>query len=155
MENCCICDKKLGILAKWSKKEFPGFENDPRVHAMSDEDRVCTDCMVAIKNQEKDEKKSELKGRFEEINKRTAEYKEHWDKNGVVQFKNERIAILKRAVGAQVQFIIAYDDLTKEGYRLMAIDEGKEIAGGGITGGSSAYFYFQKIDYVTSKNTIA
>lgn len=73
-----------------------------------------------------------------------------WGKNGVIQFKNERIAILQRRVGAQVQFIVAYDDLTKEGYRLMAIDEGKETTAGGFTGGSNAYFYFQKIDYATS-----
>jgi len=29
-------------------------------------------------------------------------------------------------MGSQVEFIVAYDDLTKEGYRFMAIDEGKE-----------------------------
>jgi len=52
--------------------------------------------------------------------------------------------------GSQVQFIVAFDDLTKEGYRLMAIDEGKEggQASGGFTGGVNAYFYFQKMEYV-------
>ena len=33
----------------------------------------------------------------------------------------------------QVEVIVAYDDLTKEGYQLMAIDEGKE--GGQASGG--------------------
>jgi len=50
--------------------------------------------------------------------------------------------------GAQVEFIIAYDDLTAEGYRLMAIDEGKQASSGGISGGVNAYFYFQKMESV-------
>ena len=85
---------------------------------------------------------------FQELKSRTPEYKPHWNKNGVIQFKNERVAILQRAWGAQVEFIIAYDDLTAEGYRLMAIDEGKQAQSGMLTGGANAYFYFQKMDYV-------
>ena len=75
-------------------------------------------------------------------------FKREWNKNGVVQFKNERIAILQRAFGTQVQFLVAYDRLTKEGYRLMAIDEGKTggQASGGFTGGVNSYYYFQKMD---------
>lgn len=78
------------------------------------------------------------------------QFKAQWDKNGIIQFKNQHIAILQRAFGAQVQFIIAYDQLTREGYRLMAIDEGKTggQASGGLTGGVNSYYYFQKIDYV-------
>ena len=50
----------------------------------------------------------------------------------------------------QVEFIIAFDDLTEEGYRLMAIDEGKSggDSSGGFTGGVNAYFYFQNMKYV-------
>jgi hypothetical protein len=76
------------------------------------------------------------------------EFKSQWDKNGIVQFKNDRVAILKRMVGQQVQFIVAYDKVTEEGYRLMAIDEGITAQGSGFSGGASAYFYFQKMDYV-------
>ena len=76
-------------------------------------------------------------------------YKSAWDKNGVIQFKNERIAILQRMHGSQVQFIIAFDDLTREGYRLMAQDEGKEgIMGSSLSGGLNSYYYFQKIECV-------
>jgi len=77
-------------------------------------------------------------------------FKREWDKNGTVQFKNERIAILQRSFGRQVQFLVAYDRLTKEGYRLMAIDEGKTggQASGGLTGGVNSYYYFQKMDFV-------
>lgn len=78
------------------------------------------------------------------------QYKAQWDKNGIIQFKNERIAILQRMWGQQVQFIVACDQLTKEGYRLMVIDEGKSggQSSGGFTGGVNAYFYFQKMEYV-------
>ena len=76
------------------------------------------------------------------------EFKAQWDKTGLVQFKNDKIAILKRMVGQQVQFIVAYDKITEEGYRLMAIDEGMTAQGSGFSGGASAYFYFQKMDYV-------
>ncbi len=77
-------------------------------------------------------------------------FKREWNKNGVVQFKNERIAILQRMWGQQVQFIVAFDNLTKEGYRCIAHDEGKEggQASGGFTGGVNSYFYFQKMDFV-------
>jgi hypothetical protein len=74
--------------------------------------------------------------------------KAQWDKNGVVQFKDDGIAILQRMWGSQVQFIIACSQVTKEGYRLMAIDEGKEGSSGGFSGGVNAYFYFQKMEYV-------
>jgi len=76
------------------------------------------------------------------------QYKAQWDKNGVVQIKTQSLAILQRMWGQQVQFIVACDQLSKEGYRLMAIDEGKEGNSGGFSGGINAYFYFQKIDYV-------
>ena len=79
---------------------------------------------------------------------RVDDYKPLWDKNGIIQFKNEQIAILKRAIGVQVEFIIAFDDLTKEGYRLIVIDEGKETGMGGLGGGISSYFYFQKRELV-------
>jgi hypothetical protein len=89
---------------------------------------------------------------MEELNRLIALYhdkfKRQWEKNGIVQFKNENIAILQRAFGAQVHFLVAYDRLTKEGYRLMAIDEGKTggQASGGFTGGVNSYYYFQKMD---------
>ena len=98
-------------------------------------------------NQNPDQEK---KNRIENLRKRTNQYKAYWDKHGVIQYKTEHIAILQRAWGAQVEFIIAYDDLTREGYRLMAIDEGKSggDSSGGLTGGVNSYFYFQKMKYV-------
>ena len=83
--------------------------------------------------------------------KRHDEFKSRWNKNGVIQFKNERMAILQRKWGEQVQFLMAFDDLTNEGYRLMAIDEGKEASGKNIAGGVNSYYYFQNMKYVSSK----
>jgi len=76
------------------------------------------------------------------------QFKAMWQKGRVVQFKNDKIAILMRAHNSQVQFIVAFDQVTREGFRLMAIDEGKEASAGGFTGGVSSYYYFQKMDYV-------
>ena len=76
------------------------------------------------------------------------EFKAMWQKGHVVQFKNDKIAILMRAHNSQVQFIVAFDQVTREGFRLMAIDEGKEASAGGFTGGVTSYYYFQKMDYV-------
>jgi hypothetical protein len=76
------------------------------------------------------------------------EFKAMWQKGRVVQFKNDKIAILMRAHNSQVQFIVAFDQVTREGFRLMAIDEGKEASAGGFTGGVSSYYYFQKMDFV-------
>lgn len=126
---------KFGMMELLNKKiAFPV--------GMQGEDKVCFDCYNILKNP-KLAVDAELKPRV-------TDYKNHWNKNGIIQFKNERIAILQRAWGSQVEFIVAYDDLTKEGYRLMAIDEGKEggQASGGFTGGVNAYFYFQKMEFV-------
>lgn len=88
--------------------------------------------------------------RYRNLRQRIEEYKPGWDKNGVIQYKTEYIAILQRKWGTQVEFIIAFDDLTREGYRLMAVDEGKSggDSSGGFTGGVNAYFYFQNMKYV-------
>jgi hypothetical protein len=88
--------------------------------------------------------------RFQNLRQRIVEYKPTWDKDGIIQYKTEYIAILQRRWGMQVEFIIAFDDLTREGYRLMAVDEGKTggQSSGGFTGGVNAYFYFQNMKYV-------
>lgn len=103
-----------------------------------------------LEKQAKQEAKQSIKERFEDLRKRVEQYKPMWDKNGVIQYKDEFVAILQRSWGVQVEFIIAYSDLTKEGYRLMAIDEGKTggQASGSFTGGVNSYYYFQKIQYV-------
>jgi hypothetical protein len=54
--------------------------------------------------------------------------------------------MILRPLGAQVEFIIAFDDLTAEGYELKAIDEGESGNSESFGGGINSYYYFQKND---------
>ena len=75
-------------------------------------------------------------------------YKFEWDKKNVVQFKNERIAILKNEQNKQVQFIVAFDQILKEGYVLIGTADSQDTSSNimkGMGGGAnSVMFYFQK-----------
>ena len=85
--------------------------------------------------------------------KRIEKYKEKWNAGGVIQFKNERIAILHRSAKFELQFVVAFDDLTKEGYRCVAQDEGMQaemgLPGISLSGGLNSYYFFQKIECVS------
>lgn len=151
MANCFSCKKKFGTLEmKWRISNLvAGRQKIP--DGMNKEDALCTNCcknIPQISTEEFLEKSKDTLSAKEvskiDLSNRAFKFKEQWDKTGIIQFKNERVAILKRMVGQQVQFIVAYDDLTKEGYELKAIDEGQGM-GDGITAGLSAYFYFQKL----------
>ncbi|MGI0022963.1 MAG: hypothetical protein ACRD9Q_08900 [Nitrososphaeraceae archaeon] len=158
METLCfLCSKKIGpFIEQYSTKDF---QND-RVSLppnFTEDRRTCATCFNQLKKTEKEfenlaKQNSDLdkKERIEDLRRRVGQYKPMWDKNGVIQYKDEFVAILQRTWGVQVEFIIAYSDLTKEGYRLMAIDEGKSggQSSGGFTGGVNSYYYFQKIQYV-------
>lgn len=155
-QECFKCNKELGRLSvKWKISDLI-YKKIPIPPGMTEEDRFCNDCYDIEKKNVKEQEKEFSKGKQAEFNQqlqklssRTPEYKARWNKNGVIQFKNERIAILQRMWGAQVEFIIAYDDLTNEGYRCIAHDEGKEGGSGlGATGGINSYFYFQKMECV-------
>jgi len=167
VQSCCICNGKVSSFGagKISKDHILTFGLQPP-DDMTNDDRMCRSCWkqkYEVEQKENQEKVKQViqegKKLQEEINESKKEeiqdlinraqiYKKDWNKDGVIQFKNERIAILKRAWGAQVEFIVAFDDITKEGYRLMAIDEGKEASSVGFTGGINSYYYFQKIDFV-------
>ena len=174
MGICCLCGVKIGFGGKWTKIKDIGrinledFPIESFIEGKVPEEEICLLCggiIIAKKRsveerqielqertnaiEKAEESSSEQKKRLTELQKRSPKYKVEWDKNGIIQFKNERIAILQRMWGAQVEFIVAFDDLTNEGYRLMAIDEGKTADGGaGFSGGANAYFYFQKMEYV-------
>ena len=152
-ESCFFCKRELG----WGKarhKNSELLEKGIEPGGMSHEDVCCDHCFnakkkdagIGQKQQEAESKTMNQQPRS--LSSRVDDYKPLWDKRGVIQFKNEQIAILKRAIGAQVEFIIAFDDLTKEGYRLMVIDEGKETGIGGLGGGISSYFYFQRRELI-------
>ena len=155
MRNCYVCQKNTtlthSIRDYWRSPQTP--------EGMTKDDFVCYDCYHKVKNeviQYKKAHKEEIdrlnKEEDLELEKIENEFKGKWNKNGVIEYKDEYCAILQRLPGARVQFLMAYSDLTREGYRLMAEDEGGSINAAFVKMGVNAYFYFQKIKYVTPKN---
>ncbi len=115
---CYVCKKELGTFSlKFPYKDFL-VRRIQRPSGMSEDDVLCKPCFEEAEKSNKEEikeAKNEQSIHTKQLLERTPEYKKQWDKNGVIQFKNERIAILQRHYGAQVEFIIAFDDLTAEG----------------------------------------
>lgn len=150
-KQCYVCKKELGALSvKFPYKDYL-VRRIPIPEGMTQDDVTCKSCIDEANKSNKEatkEAKESFKDTTQELLKRTPDYKKLWNKDGIIQFKNERIAILQRRFGAQVEFIIAYDDLTAEGYELKAIDEGKTADGQGISGGMNSYYYFQKNEYL-------
>lgn len=153
--TCYVCKKELGTFTvKWSYNDYL-YKRIPLPDGMSNVDHTCNSCLEELKKTHKEETieaQNEIRANTQQLLTRTPEYKKKWNKNGIVQFKNERIAILQRAFGVQVEFIIAFDDLTAEGYELKAIDEGKTGNAQGMSGGVNAYFYFQKNESLSFPN---
>ncbi len=138
--KCYICKNELGRFSTKHTVEEIHEKQGKVPEGMTNNDKICyEDFMLLTSNKD---------GEYFKLKLRVKEYKKTWDKNGVIQFKNERMAILQRSWGQQVEFIIAYDDLTNEGYRCIAHDEGKTGEVEGMTGGLNSYFYFQKMEYV-------
>lgn len=81
------------------------------------------------------------KEHYQDLRGGVEEYKPLWDKDGVIQFKSNNIAILQRKLGTLVEFIIGFDDVTREGNDLRAVDEGKESS---FSSGMNSFYYFQK-----------
>jgi hypothetical protein len=83
---------------------------------------------------------------LQDLSERAKSYKPRWDKNGVIQFKSEYICILQRKWRSQVEFIVAFEDLTRDGYRLMAIDSAGKSSDDIVPAGTESYYYFQKME---------
>ena len=159
---CYVCEK-MGT-HYYTLKDYWHSPQTPE--GMTKEDFVCYDCyhkvkegvikykkehMEEINQLEKEEKRSDKEEELEQ-EKSIDEVRKKYKKNRFYEYKDEYCAILQRIAGAEVQFIKAFSDLTREGYRLMAQDEGGSINAGFVSAGVNAYFYFQKIKYVTPKN---
>lgn len=154
MASCYVCKKNKRLL--YTIRDYWRSPQTPE--GMTDTDIVCYECYNDVKKeviQYKKAHKEEIdrlnKEEDLELKKIEDGFKGKWNKNGVIEYKDEYCAILQRLPRARVQFLKAYSDLTREGYRLMAQDEGGSIHTGIISAGVNAYFYFQKIEYVTLK----
>ena len=76
-------------------------------------------------------------------------FKATWDKKGTIVYKNERIAILKASTEKFERFLVAFDQVTKEGYRLMGSGIGLDSQSTGLAGlggtSNTTYLYFQRM----------
>ena len=106
-ESCFFCKRELG----WGKIKYKNgnlLEKGIEPDGMSHEDVCCDDCFNTKKKyakieqkQQETESKTALNQQLQQLVSRVNDYKPLWNKNGVIQFKNEQIAI-KRAIGTQV-----------------------------------------------------
>ncbi|PBO85996.1 MAG: hypothetical protein COA77_00190 [Thaumarchaeota archaeon] len=90
---------------KWKISDL-NYKNIPVPPEMIDDDMYYNDCYETGKKESKESNKEmknkqkvEFSQQLQVLKARTPEYKSHWNKNGIIQFKNERIAILQRAWG--------------------------------------------------------
>ena len=166
---CYVC-KKLGRFHIYSLKDYWRSPQTPE--GMTADDLVCDDCYKQVQKEvlqykkEHMEENKRLKKEEEKENKRLkkeekkdlefaeAEVKSKWKKSDTIEYKDEYCAILHRMINNKVQFIKAFSDITKEGYRLMAQDEGSSVIVGFVNAGMDSYYYFQKIEYISLKNDI-
>jgi hypothetical protein len=98
------------------------------------------------RNQQQEQSEQSKKQVLQDLSERAKSYKPRWDKNGVIQFKSEYICILQRKWRSQVEFIVAFEDLTRDGYRLMAIDGAGKSSDDIVPAGTESYYYFQKME---------
>jgi hypothetical protein len=98
------------------------------------------------RNQQQVQSEQPKKQVLQDLSGRAKSYKPRWDKNGVIQFKSEYICILQRKWRSQVEFIVAFEDLTRDGYRLMAIDSAGKSSDDIVPAGTESYYYFQKME---------
>ncbi len=152
---CYVC-KKLGshyytIDDYWHSPHTP--------EGITEYDRVCHECYHEVKKeilQYKKEHKEENKRLKKEEEKdkefQEAEVKGKWKKSATIEYKDEYCTILHRMINNKVQFIKAFSDITKQGYRLIVQDEGGSVNIGIINAGMDSYYYFQKIEYITLRD---
>lgn len=84
---CYVCKKEWGAFSiVFPYKDFLVLKISIP-NGMSEDHVVCRACFDEIKEAE-----NELTVITRKLLTRTPEYKKQWDKNGIIQFKNERIA---------------------------------------------------------------
>lgn len=84
---CYVCKKESGAFSiMFPYKDFLVLKI-PIPNGMSEDDVICRACFDEIKEAE-----NELSIITIQLLARTPEYKKQWDKNGIIQLKNERIA---------------------------------------------------------------
>ena len=144
---CFQCNKKLGRFMNFGLTDMKKLESP---NGMTNDDKICDKCFSNLpKNKEYEKQKALENQQSEEKKKKFDEIKSRFEKHGTVIYKDEYCAIVKKI--DDLSFIMAFSDLTREGYRLMAQDEGGQFHLGIASVGAGSYYFFQKIEYVTLK----
>ena len=121
--------------------------------SLPDDKYICEHCYSLIYRAVNDPSRTEeckqaLEVRLEQIKIRAALKKRagayNHDIGGVILFKNKHMAILKN--GEWGSFIVAFDDLTQEGYRCVCQQQYPYTTSDGVS--YDYYYYFQKIEYI-------
>jgi len=86
----------------------------------------------------------QMKNLDDDLTRRSEAAKSNWNKSGVYVWKSTNTAVLQKVTGRQVQFYLAFEDLTQQGFVLKAQDEGREGSSGGFSGGMNSFYFFQK-----------
>ena len=107
----------------------------------------------AVREREKVSERAERERLKLEEEKIISKISNNYHKYNVVIYKDEYCALLHRISGQskEIQFIKEFSDLTREGYRMMAQDEGGSLNLGIGTAGIDSTYFFQKIEYITQK----
>ena len=87
----------------------------------------------------------QMKDLDDDLTRRSEAAKTNWNKSGVYVWKSTNTAVLQKVTGRQVQFYLAFEDLTQQGFVLKAQDEGREGSSGGFSGGMNSFYFFQKL----------
>ena len=75
-------------------------------------------------------------------------FKKMWRPESIVPFKTDAVAIPLFRKGKEEEFFVEFDNLTKEGYKLMANEEVKALEIGHFGIDLGTLFLFQKLKYI-------
>jgi len=159
-----ICDKCFSNLPKNKDYEKQkALEKEEKEKRKAEEKKLNEEKKILkeiLEKEEKEKRKAEEKKLNEEKKilkeiqqkenvKRFDEIRTRFHKHETIMYQDEYCAIVKKIT--DLSFIKAFSDLTREGYRLMAQDEGGQFHLGIASVGIDSYYFFQKIEYVTPK----
>ena len=88
-------------------------------------------------NEEVQENKKQIIGKVKSI-------KKLWKNKEIVQLKTDAIAVLFKKRGYEDEFFTEFDNLTKEGYRMMLMEPVKALDAGPLDIQIGNYYFFQK-----------
>ena len=150
-EFCFQCNKKI---RRFSSFELSALKKEKQPKGMTNDDRLCHQCYSLIVDKEKNTLKALEEEQNKKLDRELGEIKKNFRERGPIKYQDEYCAIVSRLGGknGELVFAHAFSKLTKEGYRLMAQDEGSSLNLGIGSAGLNSFYFFQKIEYITLRN---